>query len=256
MGIPTGFKRVPAIDKCFSILDLLSKSQRAIGISEIANALGYHKGTVYNMAYTLVELGILEQTPENRFRLGTRLYALGKTAGNTSELIRTVHPYLEKIHQRLKVSAYLGILVRNSVITVDKVDSPIHLKVSSEVGMATHILAGAVGKIILSKMPDHQIEEILAKYDLKKYTPFSVIDKKAFFQLIQKAREDGYAYSDQEYIEGIRALAVSLNQYKQNLMTAVYIVGLNSQIRDEDIESYAKLLKQTAQSIDDRLALA
>ena len=39
MGIATGFKRVPAIEKCFNILDLLSKSQRDIGISEIANAL-------------------------------------------------------------------------------------------------------------------------------------------------------------------------------------------------------------------------
>ncbi len=255
MGIATGFKRVPAIEKCFNILDLLSKSQRDIGISEIANALGYHKGTVYNMAYSLVELGILEQTPENRFRLGTRLYALGRTAGNTSELIRTVHPYLEEIHRKLKLSAYLGVLIRDRVVTVDKVDSPVHLKVSSEVGMATHILAGAVGKIILSKMPNHQIEEILAKYDLKKYTPYSVVDKTSFLQVIKKAREDGYAYSDQEYIDGIRALAVPLNQYKRNIMTAVYIIGLNSQIKDEDIESYAKLLKQTAQSIDDRLAL-
>ena len=207
------------------------------------------------MAYSLVELGILEQTPENRFRLGTRLYALGRTAGNTSELIRTVHPYLEEIHRKLKLSAYLGVLIRDRVVTVDKVDSPVHLKVSSEVGMATHILAGAVGKIILSKMPNHQIEEILAKYDLKKYTPYSVVDKTSFLQVIKKAREDGYAYSDQEYIDGIRALAVPLNQYKRNIMTAVYIIGLNSQIKDEDIESYAKLLKQTAQSIDDRLAL-
>lgn len=254
MLIKTGFKRVPALEKCFSLLDLLSKSDHNFGISEIANALGYHKGTVYNMAYTLTELGILEQTPENKFRLGTRLFALGKAAGNSSELIRTVHPYLEEIHQELNLSAYLGVLIRDRVVTVDKVDSPIHLKVSSEIGMATHILAGAVGKIILSKMSDPEIEDILSRHELKQYTPYSVLDKEDLLQQIKKAREDGYAYSDQEYIEGIRALAVPLNNYKRNLMTAIYVLGLNSQIKEEDMMPYAELLKKTAQTIDERLA--
>jgi DNA-binding IclR family transcriptional regulator len=34
-----GFKRVPAIDKCFSILDLLAKSKGQVGISDLSNAL-------------------------------------------------------------------------------------------------------------------------------------------------------------------------------------------------------------------------
>ncbi len=255
MQTKTGFKRVPALKKCFALLDLLSKSDRHFGISEIAKTLGYHKGTVYNMAYTLTELGILEQTFENKFRLGTRLFALGKAAGNSSELIRTVHPYLEMIHEKLNLSAYLGVLIRDRVVTVDKVDSPIHLKVSSEIGLATHILAGAVGKIILSKMPDQKIEEVLSSYELKQYTSHSVVNKQEFQRQIKRAREDGYAYSDQEYIDGIRALAVPLNSYKRNLMTAIYVLGLNSQIRSEDIVPFAELLKKTARTIDERLAL-
>lgn len=254
MQTKTGFKRVPALEKCFNLLDLLSKSDHNFGISEIANALDYHKGTVYNMAYTLTELGILEQTSENKFRLGTRLFSLATAAGNNSELIRTVHPYLEEVHQKLNLSAYLGVLIRDRVVTVDKVDSPIHLKVSSEIGMATHILAGAVGKIILSKMSDQDIEKILSKHELNRYTPYSVVDKRNFLRLIKKARQDGYAYSDQEYIEGIRALAVPLNNYKKNLMTAIYVLGLNGQIKDEDIVPYAELLKKTARTIDERLA--
>lgn len=255
MQIRPGFKKVPALEKCFNLLELLSKSDRKFGVSEIANSLGYHKGTVYNIAYTLTEMGILEQTPDNRFCLGTRLYSLGRAAGNNSELIRTVHPFLEEIHQKLDLSAYLGVLIKDRVVTVDKVDSPVHLKVSSEIGMSTYIIAGAVGKIILSKMSDHEIEEILSKTELVRYTPFSILDKTEFMREIQKARWDGYAYSNQEYIEGIRALAVPLNKYKRNLMTAIYILGLNSQIREEDIEPYATILKQTALSIDERLAL-
>jgi len=250
------YKKVPAIEKCFNLLEILSRTDQALGISEIARRLGYHKGTVYNMVYTLLDLGILEQTQKNKFRLGARLYSLGRAAGNSSELIRTVHPFLEDIHRKLHLSAYLGVLVGDHVVTMDKVDSPIHLKVSSEIGLSTHILVGAVGKIILSKMSDKQIKEILSRYELKPYTPYSIVDKGKFMEMIRKTREDGYAYSNQEYIEGIRALAVPLNNYKQNLMTAIYILGLNSQIQDKDVASYGELLKQTARTIDERLAMS
>lgn len=251
-----GFKRVPALEKCFTLLEFLSKNNRNFGITEIAATLGYHKGTVYNMVYTLVELGILEYTPGNKFRLGTQLYALGKAAGGNSELIQTVHPYLEEIHQKLQLSAYLGVLIRNRVVTVDKVDSPVHLKVSSEIGMATPILAGAVGKIILSKMSDEDIDRILSREQLIKYTAFSYVSKDAYREAIEKVRKDGFAFSNQEYIEGIRALAVPLENYKGNIMTAIYVLGLNTQIKDEDIEPYSTLLKRIAGEIDDRLSFA
>ena len=95
------FKKVPALEKCFSMLEHLAGSKHSLGISEMARDLGYHKGTIYNIVYTLKELGVLEQTSANKFRLGPQLYLMGRAAGSHSELIRTVHPYLEEIHRRL-----------------------------------------------------------------------------------------------------------------------------------------------------------
>jgi DNA-binding IclR family transcriptional regulator len=44
------------------------------------------------------DLGILEKSGGNKFQLGLQLHTLGKAAGRSSELISTVHPYLEKIN--------------------------------------------------------------------------------------------------------------------------------------------------------------
>jgi DNA-binding IclR family transcriptional regulator len=56
----TSSKRVPAIDKCFRILRLLAQSKDPLGIIDIAKALAYHRSTAFHIAYTLVDLGILE----------------------------------------------------------------------------------------------------------------------------------------------------------------------------------------------------
>ena len=173
-----------------------------------------------------------------------------------SEMIRTVHPFLVEIHNQTKLSAFLGILLRDEVVTVDKVDSPQHLKVSSEVGSATPLAAGAVGKVILSQMPEERLEKALSRLKLERYTRHACTDMDRFRAMVRQAREDGYAFSDEEYIEGIRALAVPLNSYRDRVMMVIYVVGLKSQIRDTDIPEIAALLKRTAELINTRLSFA
>ncbi|MCK5419617.1 MAG: helix-turn-helix domain-containing protein, partial [Desulfobacterales bacterium] len=50
------FKRVPAIDKTFAILELVAKSKEPLGISEITRALDFNKSTVFNIIHTLTDL--------------------------------------------------------------------------------------------------------------------------------------------------------------------------------------------------------
>ncbi|MBW1803799.1 MAG: helix-turn-helix domain-containing protein, partial [Deltaproteobacteria bacterium] len=102
------YKRVPALDKCFDILQLLARSKKPLGISDLSRALGYNRSTVFNMVHTLVGLGILENGSENKYRFGPQLFILGKAAAEGSELIQTVHPYLEDINRETRLSVFLG----------------------------------------------------------------------------------------------------------------------------------------------------
>ena len=44
--MPTNYKRVPAIDKCFSILELMADIKRPLGFNEVVKELGLNKSTV------------------------------------------------------------------------------------------------------------------------------------------------------------------------------------------------------------------
>ena len=249
------FKRVPALYKCFNILDLISRSKKHLGISDISTTLEYHRSTVFNIVYTLSDLGILEQDSDGRFHFGAKLYALGKIAGDGSELIFTVHPYLENISLQTKLSAFMGIRAGLKAIIIDKIDSNSDIKVSSETGMKIPLLAGAGGKVLLSQLSDSEVDTILSENELKKFTPFSCTDKKTFKELIKNARKENFAFDDEEYIEGIRALAVPLNLNKKYFQTAIWIVGLKSQIPDNTIIPYKRLLQKKAKEIEARLIM-
>ena len=248
-----GFRRVPAIDKCFAILELLAQSKTPLGISEISRKLDLNKSSVFNTVHTLRDLNVLENQPGGKFIFGTRLYILGNMAGKSSALIQTAHPYLRAINERTKLSAFLGLRSDRQAVLIDKADSAYELKVSSEIGMQMPILAGAGIKAMLSQLSDEEIDEILARTELKRYTPYSITDKAVYKEEILEVRKQGIAYDKEEYIEGMVAFAVPIKANGRDLQTAIWAVGLKHQVLDRSIPELTALLKGMSEEINCRL---
>ena len=248
------FRRVPALDKCFTILDLFSRSKQPLGISEIAKKLKINKSTVFNIVHTLTDLQVLEDNSDGKFRFGTRLYTLGRAAGDGADLIRTVHPYLEEIGNRTHVSVFFGIRSGLRTVILDKVDTDYDLKISSEIGQIIPLLAGAAGMALLSQLSDAELEAILQKNPLKKFTPHTCVDQKAYTDAVRKVRVEEIALDREEYLEGIIALAVPIKTYRKNVQAALWAVGLKWQISDRMISELSELLKNAAQDIEVRFS--
>jgi IclR family KDG regulon transcriptional repressor len=251
--MPPAFKRVPAIDKCFAILDLLAESQDRLGISNVSGNLGLNKSTVFNIVHTLVELGVLECHSDGKFGFGTRFYMLGGMTGRRSPLIQTAHPYLQRINEKTKLSAFLGLRSDLHSILIDKVDSAYGIKVSSEIGMRMPPLAGAGIKAMLSQLSDEEIDHILARAELKSFTPYSITNKAAYKKEILEVRKQGIAYDREEYIEGMIAFAIPIGANRKDLQAAIWAVGLTRQVPESSIPELTELLRGISREINYRL---
>jgi IclR family KDG regulon transcriptional repressor len=243
---------VPAVDKCFDILDLMARTREPLGITDIAKTLHYNKSTVFNLLYTLADRGILEPARGGKFYFGAALYLLGQAAGKRSELLQIVHPYLEEIREKTGLSAFLGIRSGMRAVILDKVDSPLDIKVSSDVGMRLPLLAGAHGKALLSQLSDAEIEKIMEAGELRRFTPYSCVDRGKYLDMVKETRKRGIAISREDYIEGIHALAVPIRTGRPDLQAAVWAVGFKTQAQEEILPEFSALLKRIAVSIEAR----
>lgn len=248
------FKRVPAVDKTIAILELLARSKKPLGVSEITKALRLNKSTVFNIVYTLNDARILEKKADGKFQFGTRLYILGRAAGRASELIATVHPYLEEINQNTKLSAFLGLRMGLRAVIIDKADAASNIKIHSEVGMRLPLLSGAAGRVLLAQLSDDELDAILANNELIKFTPNSCVNKKEYKRLVIKARTEGIAVDREEYIEGIRAFAVPIHPNRDGTQIALWAVGFKQQITDEDIPKQSEYFKALGKQIELQLS--
>jgi IclR family KDG regulon transcriptional repressor len=227
--------RVPALYRCFAILELLSQSDDFPGNNEIARRLGLSKSTVSNIMHTLADLGVLEIRSDGKFVFGPRFYLLGNTAGNRSELIQTAHPYLWKISRETKLSTFLGIRSGNCSMLIDKADSTVDIKVSSEIGMKMPPLAGAGIKAMLSQLSDREIDRILSESELKRFTPNSITEKSRYKREIVSVRSEGIALDLEEYIEGLVAVGIPVRRYSGKIQAAIWAVGLKRQLTEEKL---------------------
>jgi IclR family KDG regulon transcriptional repressor len=133
------------------------------------------------------------------------------------------------------------------------VDSAYGVKVSSEIGTQMPILAGAGIKAMLSQLSDEEIDEILARTDLKRYTPYSISDKSDYKKEILDVRTQGIAYDREEYIEGMVAFGIPIKAYGRNVQAAIWAVGLARQVSNTSISEITELLKRIREEINYRL---
>jgi IclR family KDG regulon transcriptional repressor len=224
-----------------------------MGISDISRKLDLNKSSVFNIVHTLVDLNVLDHQPDGKPIFGTRFYILGNMAGKRSPLIQVTRPYLEAINEKTKLSAFLGLRSDRQTILIDKVDSAHGIKVSSEIGMKMPTLAGPGIKAMLSQLRDEEIDEILARTELARYTPYSITDKAAYRREILEVRKEGIAYDRQEYIEGMVAFAVPIKAKGRDVQAAVWAVGLTHQVPDSSIPELTNFLKGISEEINHRL---
>ncbi len=250
----SAFKRVPAIDKSFKVLHLVARCKKPLGISEISRQLGLNKSTVFNLVYTLSDLHVLEQRADGKFSFGTQLYVLGRAAGAQAELVMTVRPFLEEISRTSNFSAFVGIRSDLKTVIVDKAEAAVELRMTADVGMRIPLFAGASGKALLCQLPDSEIDEILARKELERFTPHTCVDKKQFKRTLLEVRERGIAVDVEEYIEGIAAVAAPLHTRRPGVEAAIWVVGLTRHTSDGVISQMCQRLKTVAEQISMRFS--
>src|SRR5260370_28688731 len=89
-------------------LDLFATEQHEWGTTEIAEALALHKFSAHALLASLTEIGLLERTPDRRFRLGHKLLGFGETVLAGSEVFNAMRNMLNELMQQRGRSVYLA----------------------------------------------------------------------------------------------------------------------------------------------------
>ncbi len=240
---------VQSVERTFALLDVLSRSERPVGISELTTESGLSLGTVHRLIRTLVDLGYVRQEPSRTYALGLRFIRLGERAA--SGLAAWSRPLLEEVARALGESVNLAALDRDQVVYLAHVPSPQAMRMFTEVGSRVPAHSTGVGKAMLAQLPRPQAEALLARTELLAATSHTITDYHALIEQLQKAATEGFAIDDEEQELGVRCVAVPI--LGEEARFAVSVSGPTSRMSDELVSRAVPLLQGVALAIADEM---
>ena len=238
--------RAPAVHKAFQLLRLVAETPDAMGITRLSAALGFSKSTTHGLVHALIGEGALNWTRGGkRVCIGPGIVALGFSAWNYLKIAEEVQPVINRLRDKIGETVFLGAWSRSRVLIMATSEAADSLKISAPPGTSLPLLAGAVGKAFLASLPGDEASQLIKTLGLQAHTPLSIVSETDYAVELERVRLKGYASDNEEYLPGVKAVAVPIEN-RQGLPMAVWVVGLAGALTSEKIDAMVPAIQRTA----------
>jgi DNA-binding IclR family transcriptional regulator len=215
--------RVQAIERAFAVLGALAGGP--IGVTEVADRADLPKSTAARMLASLAREGAVEQVPgESRYRLGPRIETLATGLPGAGSIVAIARPSLAELAASVGEVAGLSVPEADTVHYVDQVDSDHPVGVRDWTGSRIALHAVSSGLAVLAHRPSSAQEAYIAR-PLERFTDRTVVDPDEIRTRLRRVVQDGAAWTDGEFAEGIASVAAPVADDRGRVIAAVHVHG-------------------------------
>jgi len=240
-------------EKLITLLKTLSKEPFEFGVTELSKIIECGKSGTYKLLATLVREGLAEQKPNKKYRLGLAAYLIGKSYEDHVGLGRFVRPYLEQLRDVTNENTSIAVWSEGVVTVLYRLESRAMIRVVGRVGSARPINASAMGKTLAAYLDWTDIEEMIRRTPLKRYTQKTIVDAEALRCEFELIRKQGYAVSFCEFDEGSVGIGAPVMDRDGNVWASISIGVPTLRVTEEKMKEYVHLVGKTARQISEAI---
>jgi IclR family acetate operon transcriptional repressor len=195
--------------RLFSLLELIASKDQFVSLQGLVEETGMPKPTLHRMLQQLEGAGLLfRQSDGRQYGTGTRLRRLAENLLLNSTQYGARHAVLRQLVDEIGESCNITALSGDEVVYLDRVETPEPLRFYLRPGSRVPVHCSASGKVILAQLAPAQRRKLLGQAPLKQYTPKTVTELDALEDEFVRARRDGFAMDDEEFLPGLICVAV------------------------------------------------
>lgn len=245
-------KRVGAARRCLQILEVLAHEPYLFGLAELAERLSLPKSTLYRLLGMLVDAGYVQEEPATgRYSLSAKVLWIGSSYLRGSAVQRCAHSVLIQLSSATGAMSHLGVWDSGSVLILHTSDPPNAASLFVEVGERRPLHATALGKALLVGRPPEEIRS-LCEAGLVAFTPRTITTAAELEAELDRVRQMGAAFDNEEYAEGVRCIAAPVRD-QSGVVAAIGISGDLNLLTDEAMPRLAKHVRDAALQVSAQL---
>lgn len=222
-GLADGTSR--SVARALQVLDAVAvRSREPVRLVDIVAETGLPKTTCHRILSTLTASGLLRTDDQGRFGPGALLLAMGMNFLDQTDLRTLARPAMETLALESEETCHLGVMQLPWVVYLEKVESPLAIRMHSQVGAINPMYCTAMGKAIMAFSSDDVFERVV-DMPMERRTARTIISADLLRAELATIRERGFAIDDVENEAGIRCVGAPILGHDGNAVAALSLAG-------------------------------
>jgi IclR family pca regulon transcriptional regulator len=223
---------VQSLERGLAVIRAFDEHNPELTLSDVARRTGLTRAAARRFLLTLADLGYV-RTDERWFTLSPRILELGYAYLSSLSLPEVAEPHLERLVAEVHESSSVSVLDGEDIVYVARVPTARIMTVSINVGTRFPAYATSMGRVLLSTLPEAELDAYLERVELRPLSPRTVTSRDALRVALDKVREQGWALVDQELEEGLRSVAAPIRDRSGATIAAVNLSAHASRLTIE-----------------------
>jgi len=246
---------IRAVDRALDILLCFTKQSPHLSLTQIAEQVRMNKSTVHRLLGTLEKRRFVQRDPETGlYHLGIRLLQVAYLSLEHNDLRQHAAPFLRSLCEQHRETITLSVLDDADVVFLDVVESPQRVKLAASTGQRLPAFATAAGKAMLAYLPEPTVRKILER-GMQPFTFRTIQSVEVFLDALAQIREQGFAMAEQEYEDGIDAVAAPILDSNSLPVGAIAVTGPAYRLSLDKMREIGPTTVSTAKEVAQRIEL-
>ena len=223
-------------------------------VTALVRASGYPRPTVHRIVAALLAERLLVAAPPHGLALGPRLIQLASQSWGRSELRVVAAEELKRLRDATGETVHLAIPNGNSMVYIEKLESPSAVRMASRIGTSVTLHSTAVGKAYLAALAADALEPLLKTVALRPYTANTLTERAALRKDLALTRQRGYAMDREENEAGIFCFGAAIRGHRGAPVAAISVSTLLFRQKQNPEQAYVAPLLAACAAISARIA--
>ncbi len=242
--------QVQSLSRAFALLEAVAESDTGFGLSQLANRMGLAPSTVHRLLNAMRQMGYVEcDQNTGGWSVGLKAFNVGNAYLRKRDFALQARPFMKKLVAELGETVNMAILDRTNVVFIAQVECAEVMRIAVPIGTRGPLHASAVGKVLLSALPDDEIFEILGDRSLAALTEKTHVTVDGLMRELGEVRKTGYAIDEQEQSLGMRCIAAAIYDEYNEAIAAISISGPTVRLMQKDIARIGQDVRRMADEI-------
>lgn len=242
---------VGTLERALQVLSAFHHADGPLSLSEIARRAEVTRSAAQRMIHTLRVMGYVRVNPDGQgFLPGIRVLDHTLDYLRLDPLVRRATPVLQELRKSVRERVDLSLHDDLRVVYAVRLQSKRQTFYTTLVGHSVPVFCSSGGWAILSRLPESQAADVIARSDRRPFTPYTLTDPDQILNEVRNTRARGYALAMNQILTGEIAAGFTVMNRDGRPVAAIHVAGSLAEHNPEEfVARFAPLALEAARAI-------